>query len=187
MKTDEHKDHARNLEESNGHWNNHPLWANIFEWFSSRRYKEEYEVLKDIPIFENLKRRELRVISAYLHEREYEPEEYIFRTHQPGAAMFIVESGVVDVVYDQENHDLSLARLKQGEFFGELALLDNSPRSASAVAKEKTHLLAIYRNDLEKLIMSQPVIGGKIMKQLAIIIGMRLKATNEQLSQNQIS
>ncbi len=187
MKADEHIENGRKLEDGNGNSYRHPFWANIFEWFSSSGKDDEYEILSEIPVFQNLRKRELSVVSTYLHEREYEPGEYIFRTHQPGAAMFIVEEGVVEVVHDKDGEDFILARLEQGEFFGELALLDNSPRSASAIAKEKARLLAIFRNDLEKLMISQPVIGAKILKQLAVIIGMRLKATNEQLSQNQLA
>lgn len=164
-------------------WYNHPFWANIFDWFQFSSDEDVYDVLHQIPLFEHLSHRELKTVSTLLHEREYEPEEFVFRMHQPGAAMFIVEQGEVEVIHEMDNEIFHLARLKEGEFFGELALLDNSPRSASAVAKKKTRLLAIFRADLDKLMMSQPTIGGKIMKQLAIIIGMRLKATNEQLSQ----
>ncbi len=163
-----------------------PFWDYIYRYFKER---EEYQVLKEIPLFETLTDKEIKNISGLLHLREYEPDEYIFHMHQPGAAMFIVDSGTVSILQEDEDQSYILARLQTGEFFGELALLDNSPRSASAVAQEKTRLLAIFRSELDKFLHDDPKTGVKIVKQLAIIIGMRLKLTNKQLtsSQNQTS
>lgn len=156
-----------------------PIWDCIFRYFKEQ---EEYQVLKEIPLFETLTNRELKKVSALLHLREYEPDEYIFQMYQPGAAMYIVDSGKVDIIQESEDDSYKLAHLETGEFFGDLALLDNSPRSASAVAQEKTRLLAIFRSELDKFLHDEPKMGVKIVKQLAIIIGMRLKVTNKQLS-----
>ena len=74
-----------------------------------------------------------------------------------------------------------LAIIRPEDFLGELALLDDTPRSASARAAEKTEALAFFREDLNELVETQPAIAVKIMKDLAVIIGQRLKAANEQL------
>jgi len=96
--------------------------------------------------------------------------------------MFIVRAGQIDIMMPRDNdEDLILASLGPGAFLGELALLDDSPRSASAVAPTETMALAFFRADLNKLIDTEAHIGSKILKELALIIGKRLKVTNEQL------
>lgn len=176
-------DHTEDTQNQAGKTNVHPFWGNIFKYFRFSTDADEFQILRNVPLFKNLSKRELRTVSSLLYERHYEPGEYIFQMHQPGAAMFIIEKGRIKIVHENEQGDeVELADLCDGEFLGELALLDNSPRSASAIALEKSRLLAVFRADLDKLLMSEPVIGGKVIKQLAIIIGMRLKATNEQLS-----
>ncbi|OIO04327.1 MAG: hypothetical protein AUJ52_15585 [Elusimicrobia bacterium CG1_02_63_36] len=139
-------------------------------------------VLKKIPLFAGLSRRELGRVSDIIHEREYERGEAVFLMDQPGAAFFIVMEGELDIIVPQDGADpLKLATIGEGLSVGELALLDASPRSASAVASKKTRALAFFREDLHKLLESEPFIGSKIYRTLSTIIGARLRATNAQL------
>jgi CRP/FNR family transcriptional regulator, cyclic AMP receptor protein len=158
------------------------FWDYIFKDESKDKDLRVTDILKRIPLFEHLSRRELKIIAKLVHLRLYQPGEYIFRKDQPGAAMFIIKTGVVNIVLPGPNEkEVHLATLKAGTFMGELALLDNSPRSASARAAETTEALAFFRSELNKLLTTNPTIGSKIMRKLALIIGQRLKATNEQL------
>lgn len=160
------------------------FWGNIFSRFSSNDEASDYEILKLIPIFKDLSKRELKYLSSIVYQRSYEEGEYIFDTGQPGAAMFIIKDGKVNITKLNENGDeIILATLEEGEFLGELALLDNSGRSASAYALSRIQTLSIFRADLEKLLETRPALGGKIMRRLAVVIGLRLKATNELLIQ----
>jgi len=96
--------------------------------------------------------------------------------------MFIIKSGLVNIVVPgRDGEETVLAALNPEEFLGELALLDDTPRSASAKAVEKTETLAFFREDLNELQATYPVIASQIFKDLAIMIGRRLKAANEQL------
>ncbi|MBU0561267.1 MAG: cyclic nucleotide-binding domain-containing protein [Bacteroidetes bacterium] len=158
------------------------FWGNIFSSNKDGEDTSHFELLKDVPLFSNLKRRELKAITNQFYKRKFESGEHVFETGQPGAAMFIVIEGEISIIAKRNNKNIELAKLGKGEFFGELALLDNSPRSADAIATRDTYALAIFREDLNKLMITLPLIGGKIIKKLAIIIGMRLKATNEMLS-----
>lgn len=161
------------------------FWGDVFSSFSNAEETNRIEILKRIPLFSDLKGRELKVIDRMVYERRYDAGEYMFETGQPGAAMFIIEEGEVQITrLNAANEEIVLARLRNGEFLGELALLDNSPRSASALVSKPTKALAIFREDLDKLLDSHPELGGKVMKKLAIIIGIRLKATNEMLMKN---
>lgn len=158
------------------------FWGDVFSSFSSAEVTNRVEILRKIPLFLDLTGRELKVIDSMVYERRYDSGEYMFETGQPGAAMFIIEDGEVQITrLNKTGDEITLAKLKNGEFLGELALLDNSPRSASALVSKPTKALAIFREDLDKLLASHPDLGGKVMKKLAVIIGVRLKATNEML------
>lgn len=158
------------------------FWGYIFKDKQEDKDLKVPDILKQIPVFDHLTKRELKTISTLVHHRTYQPGEYIFLKDQPGAAMFIIKRGVVNIVLPMaDEKEIHLATLKAGTFVGELALLDNSPRSASAKVGEPTEALAFFRSDLNKLVTTYPSIGSKIMRKLALIIGQRLKATNEQL------
>lgn len=153
--------------------------------FFKRNSVSENAFVKQVPLLKTLTNRELARIEEMMHERTYEPGEFIFHIHQPGAAMFFIKEGTVQVFIpgdsiseDKSNKDIEIATLKRGDFFGELALLDNSPRSASVMAKSPTEVMAIFRGDFEELLIKDPVISSKINRQLAIMIGRRLKEAN---------
>jgi len=164
--------------------NRNPIWGNVFQSLMKKKDQTRIDLISKIPIFQELSQRELRTVSEILFDRTYEAGEDIFLTDQPGAAMFIITSGRVRILVESsdDTEETILAELEEGDFFGEIALLDNSPRSATARAVTKTELLAIFRADLDKLTMNEPYIAARIMKQLAIVIGMRLKETNRQFA-----
>jgi CRP-like cAMP-binding protein len=87
--------------------------------------------------------------------------------------------GCVEIVCEPERH--TLAELSEGDFFGELALLDDSPRSATAVAQTPCRILCFFKPELLDLIERNPKLGSKILFKLAWTIGERLKKTNEQV------
>jgi CRP/FNR family transcriptional regulator, cyclic AMP receptor protein len=157
------------------------FWGNIFSKFRVHKHIANVEVLKLCPIFANLTNKELKKVSALIYERSYQAGEYLFEKGQPGTAMFIIKTGLVKVVVPGHESEVELATIHPEDFLGELALLDDTPRSASAKATEKTEALAFFREDLSELIETYPVIAVKIMRDLSIIIGQRLKASNEQL------
>ncbi len=162
--------------------NNNPLWSFIFSK-SRKRRKDMAAILGRIPLFDQLSRRELRAISDIVHQRTYEEGEFIFRKGQPGAAMFVLTSGEVNIIdHGQDGTETVIATLGENAFFGELALLDDSPRSASAIATANTEIYAFFRTDLDRLFATAPQSGLLVYRSLAGIIGTRLKVTNEQLS-----
>jgi CRP-like cAMP-binding protein len=152
------------------------LWANIFK--PRQDFQDTiWSVLKRIPVFDGLNPRDLLQIEKILHEREYRAEERIFLQGDPGLGMYIIIEGNVEIVSEPGHHLLTV--LHEGEFFGELALLDESPRTATAVAQSPCRLLCLVQSDLYDLIDRNPKLGVKILVQLARTIGERLKKTNE--------
>lgn len=160
-----------------------PMWsAFLWQGEHNRRKRQTINFLRNVPLFSTLTRRELRHLNSIVHHRTYQADEFLFRKGQPGAAMFIIKSGEINIL-DQDHHHREnvVATLKDNSFFGELALLDDSPRSASAKAVTTTEIYAFFRNDLDRLMSAFPHIGLQVYRALSLIIGVRLKSANEQL------
>jgi CRP-like cAMP-binding protein len=159
------------------------FWGNIF---TANKTKDTLNILKNIPVFEELKPLELNKLTKILHHREYMQNEIVFREKEPGAGMYIVKSGQIKIILNSlKGEECELARLEKGDFFGEIALIDESPRSATAVALEETELLCFFRADLVNLIDRDPVLSSKILLHLASIVGQRLRQTNKELKRLQ--
>jgi len=136
-------------------------------------------VLRTIPIFEGLGFNDLKKIELIVHKRTFMPEEIIFYERQPGAGMYIIKKGLIKLTKTVNEERVKISELKDGEFFGEMSLLDDYPRSAEATAVEKTEALGIFRPDLFDLIDSNPKLGYKILLRLSKRLASRLRETTE--------
>ena len=151
------------------------MWGNIFR----RQAKPEdniYTVLSKIPIFKDLSKKELKSIERILHRRTYHAGEVIFNEGDPGVGMYIIENGHVNIVLGKQ--EKLLAVLSNGEFFGEIALLSDTPRTATAVAVNESKMLGFFQPDLFGLMETDPKIGNKILHRLAQMIADRLRFSN---------
>ena len=141
-------------------------------------------VVRDIPFFGELTRREIREIVDVLQIQSFEPKEEVFTQGQPGLGMFIVTSGKVEIVQAEEDgSERVLSEADSGSFFGEMALLDDAARSATARAVEKTELVAFYRSDLLALAEEKSQLGVKIIMYLSQVVAERLRRTNRSLKE----
>jgi CRP-like cAMP-binding protein len=96
--------------------------------------------------------------------------------------MYVIRSGRVDILLKHENQSPSvLTKLEPGDFFGEMALLGDSARSATAIAREQSELIGFFHPDLLDIINLHPVMGAKITFGLARTLAERLRYTNLQL------
>lgn len=97
--------------------------------------------------------------------------------------MFIIREGEVSIrISTREGEEKELAVLTDGDFFGELALLDESPRSATALCKTDCSVIGFFRTDLMELIKENPDLGMKIVMKFAEILATRLRKTDKELS-----
>ena len=164
----------------------HPLWDNIFRKHTEEQEEDLETILKRIPLFRRVNRRGLKKLEKIVHQRTYRRGETIFRQEELGLGMYVIRSGSVDIVQERpDGSPYQLAHLKRGDFFGEISLLIESPRSASAVASEPTQLIGLFRPDLLDLIERDPRLGVKIVLPLSVLLAERLRQTNEALSQAQ--
>jgi len=137
------------------------------------------KALEKIPIFENLLKKELKNIAQLTHEREYKSNETVFKKHAPAEGMYIILHGEIKIK-DPKSGNI-FANLHSGDFFGELALLDEEPRSASAICNVPSRLIGFFRTDLLTLINRYPELGNKILLNLSRVLGERLRETNKSI------
>ena len=165
--------------------------------FRPQKTSPRLERLHSLSLFVNLTPAELQIVDGLLHEREYLGGEVIFDEGEEGQAIYIVAAGEV-LISRHENGDAGgaahaehapgtvhprrrqgdsgqLAQLGPGTFFGELALLDNSPRSAQARAVTPCQLIVFFRDDFVGLLDTHARIASKISRQLACHLGTRMR------------
>ncbi len=154
---------------------------NIIEIIKTKMAGEKTEVMKTLeatPIFSGLTDLELKKIEIITHERVYARDETVFHENEPGAGLYIVCSGEIRLTKMKTGcSDVTITTLKNGEFFGELALLDEAPRSANAIAVTRTKILGFYRPDFMSLLEREPKLGSKVLLKLAVILAERLRTT----------
>ena len=155
------------------------MWETLRRWNKTSPELDRIKFLKTVPFFNELSAWQLKKVGEIVFERTYDAGEMIFEQGQPGAAIFLIMEGQVSVEIVKGKSSTNLATLQMGAFFGEMALLDEAPRSASARSLEVTKTLALYRNDLSRLIQTDPLTACHIYHALARIVGDRLRSTNE--------
>ena len=131
--------------------------------------------IRRLGLFATLQPTELRVINGLLHDRRYLKDEVIFDEGEDGQALYIVFAGKVLICRQGEPVTGHIVDVAEGAMFGELALLDGSPRSAQARAAEDCLLAALSRADFAGLVETHAVIASKISLQLARSLGQKLR------------
>lgn len=117
----------------------------------------DLELLSGIPLFQSLDPDETKLLSEVVDRKSLAKGEVLFRTGDPGHAMYIVSRGEVEIfIKDHAGQKITLTEARPGDVFGELAMLDAGPRSASAVAAEDTELIELDREDLLLLVTKRP-------------------------------
>ena len=119
--------------------------------------------LAEVPLFEGLSKRHLRRIAKLAHIRRFAPGSIMVRTGDPGRSFFVLLDGSAKVVRSGRRS----VRIGAGSFFGEMALIDDSPRSADVVAEDEVLTLTIDRPGFAKLLRSEPALSHALLRTLA--------------------
>jgi CRP/FNR family transcriptional regulator/CRP/FNR family cyclic AMP-dependent transcriptional regulator len=134
--------------------------------------------LHNVPLFLGLQENELKAISELVTRRKVPADTLILRADEEGDTLFVIQTGRVTVsVHGDDGRQVILSILTNGDFFGEISLLDGKPRSASVTATEDTELLLLRRMDFLSCMEQYPPIATKLLSALA----MRLRRTNRQV------
>jgi CRP-like cAMP-binding protein len=147
----------------------------VVSLFRPKKTTPRLERLRNLSLFVNLTPPELRIVDGLLHERDYLAGEVIFDEGEEGQAIYIVASGEVLICRQGQGEIGAVAHLSAGTFFGELALLDNSPRSAQARAAAASELIVFFRDDFVGLLDTHARIASKISRELARHLGARMR------------
>ena len=131
--------------------------------------------LKESALFATLTPLELNIVDGLMHERRYLADEIIFDEGEEGQALYLVMSGRVIISRHLGATREVVAELSAGSFFGDLALLDNTPRNAQTRALDNCELAVFFRADFMGLMETDAVIGYKIALALARHVGSRLR------------
>ena len=138
------------------------------------------ESLRSVPLFASLDDEAAAALRGLL-ELELRPAgSVLFRKGEPGGAMYLIEGGRVRIhIKDRDGADVTLAELAAGDFFGEMAILDGKPRSATATVSEDARLAVLSRPHFHDFVRRSPEVALPMLAAIAE----RLRQTDEMLRQ----
>jgi CRP/FNR family cyclic AMP-dependent transcriptional regulator len=144
------------------------------------KLSEEAQSLARVPLFKRLEPHELEHLAEDIDQVNYKAGETIFNEHDLGDGLYVVETGSVRIwVMDEDVSEVTLAELKPGDFFGELAVLDRGERSSSATALTDTHLHKLSSDAFQQFLIEHRDCAIDVICE----IGARMRQTNQLVSQ----
>ena len=140
---------------------------------------DERELLRTVPLFSELSDEALDSLGHLATRRRYPKDTVIFFENEEGDCLFMILEGRIKVtILGDDGREIILTMLSSGDLFGEMALLDNEPRSATAIAVEESELLSLQRTDFQKVLGENPGISAALIK----VLSQRLRRANHQIS-----
>lgn len=169
--------------ESGSNDNSERLSINLlrYMWEASPLYfKESYHTFfRKLSILKTFSDNDIRIFTTFLHRREFETNEVIFKYGDSGYGFYFIHSGSVSI---QEPSGEEIVHLGKSKFFGELALLDEGHRRpASAIASEPTVLLGLFKPDLDKMLEIHPVLGAKFVHEAAMVLSKKIGHMTQEI------
>ena len=145
---------------------------------------DKIELLQSVSLFWDLTEKELGYISEKMVLRHYEAGQMILLEASEGEQCFFVTEGSVKITrLSKEGREVILAILNDGDFFGEMSLLDGESRSANVIALDDTKVLTLNRNDFLLVIKEYPQIAIQLLKEMAL----RLRKSDRQIASLSLS
>ena len=140
--------------------------------------EQQITLLRKVPLFAGLKEEEFRALVEVTILRRFRKNSLILVAEEEGSTLFIIHKGRVKVsILSEDGREIVLSILGDGEFFGEMSLLDGLPRSATVTALEDTEALVLRREGFLRLIEHIPQIAIKLMAELTS----RLRKTDQKV------
>ena len=140
---------------------------------------DEKELLRTVPIFSELTDEDIVSLARVAIRKHYAKDAVVFFENEEGDFFFMILDGRIKVtILGDDGREVILSLLGAGDFFGEMALLDNEPRSATAIAVEDSELLSLHRTDFQSVLSDKTSIAASLMR----ILSGRLRKANHQIS-----
>lgn len=140
---------------------------------------DERELLRTVPIFSELTDADITSLARLSSRRQYPKDTVVFFENEEGDFFFMIVAGRIKVtILGDDGREVILSILGPDDFFGEMALLDNEPRSATAIAVEDSELLSLHRHDFQSVLAD----NRSIMSALIKILVSRIRKANHQIS-----
>jgi CRP/FNR family cyclic AMP-dependent transcriptional regulator len=140
---------------------------------------DDQELLRTVPIFSELSDPDIGSLARLATRRRFPKDTVVFFENEEGDTFFMIVEGRVKVtILGDDGREIILSVLGPGDFFGEMALLDNEPRSATTIAVEETELLTLQRADFQSVLSDNRSITSALIKVLTA----RLRRANHQIS-----
>jgi len=144
--------------------------------------EEDIEPLKRIQLFEELSEEQLSELADICHKEFFKSEEVIFEEGAIGDKFYMIEKGEVRISkIIQGIGEEALVVLKKGAYFGEMALIDEGPRSATAICNADATLWVINKEDFEKLLNEDSALASRLLWTFVKTLSVRLRETNEKI------
>lgn len=144
------------------------------------------QAIHQISIFQDLTEDEASRVAAVCVERTYHEGEIIFVEHTEGNELFLILEGEVTIQLELTNQDdaMPLVTLGPGDVFGELSVVDEAPRSATARCVRSARVLVLTKEDFDRLIESDHDLGLKVMRNVAQLVSRRVRQANQKILDN---
>ncbi len=139
------------------------------------------EILEKLDLFSGLKRESLFKLASLFKERIFNKDEFIFEEGSMGNSMMIIVSGEVRVSQTDESVEEALVVLKKGDLFGEMAMLEELPRTATIIANTNVIILEIKKDDFFQFLNDNSRDGVDILFRLAKTLSSRLREADSKL------
>lgn len=136
--------------------------------------------IRDLVLFAEFTESELEALADLVDCATHQAGEHLVKQDDPGESMFIIISGSATVVHHAGGREFELATLKRGDFFGEIALVDQGPRSADVVAGETTETLDISQATIRALAGVYPSASFKLLVAVGRVLVARLRMGNKK-------
>jgi CRP-like cAMP-binding protein len=140
-----------------------------------------WQELKKIALFSALSEQEIYQVMKLSFEKKYTKDATLFVEGQPGEVLYIVKQGGVNILKKTAQGEVLLSTLGPGEFLGEISLIDDSPRSATARVAEDSVLIVITRKCFQDMLKGDPHISAQMLLHFLKVMGGRLRATDKRL------
>jgi CRP/FNR family cyclic AMP-dependent transcriptional regulator len=146
-------------------------------------FMTDVSFLLTYPIYRDFEPQDIDVLSGICEEEKHKDKEIIFSEGDPGNAMYIIKSGAVKVWKETENRRKLIVLLSDGEFFGEMTLLDSAPRSATVTAEGETVLVKLSVDNFGRLKTEYAATGFKVMGVLLKFMAHRIRRTTKKAAE----